>query len=366
MKIAIVSSGNSVHVKKIVNYLISINYNVTLYTLKNHNKLLNSFDEKVKIVKLPFSGKLGYYLNAPVLKRYILNGDFDLINSHYASGYGTLVRMAKIHPLCLAIFGSDVYDYPYKSKLNMKLILKNLNNADVITSTSNVMEEKVREYYKTSEKIYITPFGVDLKMFHPTRKVKNDGDNIFKFGIIKKIEAKYGIDILIKSFKKFCDLEPEANVNLIIYGRGSILDDMKLLSKNLEIDHLVKFMGFIENSLVPGALNNLDVACFPSLLESESFGVAAVEAMACGVPVITSDASGFTEVVVDKVTGIIVEKNNVDKLANALVEMYNMSYKERKKLGDAAAKRVRSYYNFDENMKEYLIALDNTVKNYDN
>ena len=294
MKIAFISSGNSIHVKKIANWLVKKNHEITLYTLPDYDKLLNDFDKKVKIVKLPFAGKKGYYLNVPFLRKKLKEGNYDLINSHYASGCGTMARLTGIHPISLAVFGADVYDYPYKSKSNMKRVIKNLNNADVITSTSHVMVKKIHEYYDNQKNIYVTPFGVDLNRFYPQEIEKDD---VFEFGIVKKIEHKYGIDILLRAYKAFRDEIPESKTKLVIYGRGSALEEYKSLALNLGIEESVEFKGFIQNELVPKVLSHMDVACFPSRLDSESFGVAAVEAMACGTPVIASDASGFTEVI---------------------------------------------------------------------
>ena len=357
MNIAFVSSGNSIHVKKIANYLVGNGHKITLYTMRDSLKLKDDFDKRINIVALPFSGKLGYYLNAPYLKRQLQVNNYDLVNSHYASGYGTLSRLTGVHPISLAVFGADVYDYPFKSKANMRRVIKNLNNADVITSTSNVMADKVREFYHTDKEIFVTPFGVDLNIFKPLDKKRDD---CFVFGIIKKIEPKYGVDLLIKAYKKFKDSHPNANSRLVIYGRGSSVEELKQLSLEQKISNEVQFEGFISNEKVPEAFNRMNVACFPSV--SESFGVAAVEAMACGVPVIVSDAPGFTEVVENGVTGLIVKKKSDDELSEAMTKMYEMSELDRMNMGKAGVKRVQQLYNFEDNMDLYEKAIFTAVK----
>ena len=102
MKIAMISSGSSIHVKKIANALVERGYEITLFTLPNHDKLLDDFDKRVKVVKLPIKGKPGYILNAPYIKRYLKSHSYDIVNSHYASGYGTLARLSGKHPIVLA------------------------------------------------------------------------------------------------------------------------------------------------------------------------------------------------------------------------------------------------------------------------
>lgn len=359
MRIAIVSSGSSIHVKKIANALVERGHNITLYTLPNHVKLLNDFDKRISIVKLPVRGMIGYYLNVPFLRKELIKHKYDLVNSHYASGYGTLSRLTNIHPIALAVFGSDVYEYPYKSKLNMHRIIKNLNNADIITSTSNVMAEEVRKFYREDKPIYVTPFGVNVDVFKPQKVEKDD---VFEFGIVKKIEPKYGIDILIKAYKIFCQKYPSVKSRLVIYGRGSAVEDYKKLSMDLHIEEKVEFKGFVANELVPYVLSHMNVGCYSSILDSESFGVAVVEAMACGVPVIATNVSGFSEVVKDGKTGMLVEKNNISALAEAMIRMYEMDEEGRTEMGNAGIQRVHELYKFSDNMDTYENALRLAVK----
>ena len=61
----------------------------------------------------------GYYLNAPLLQRLAEKIKPDVVNAHYASGYGTLMRRAKLKNTVLSVWGSDVYDFPYKNRLFM-------------------------------------------------------------------------------------------------------------------------------------------------------------------------------------------------------------------------------------------------------
>ena len=355
MKIAMISSGSSIHVKKIANALVERGHEITLYTLPNHNKLLGDFDKRIRVVKLPVKGKLGYYLNAPFIKSNLKKYPVDVVNSHYASGYGTLARLVGKHPLALAVFGADVYEYPFQSAMKMRTAIKNLDYADVITSTSHVMADKVREFYHKEREIIVTPFGVDLNRFYPVQVEKDD---VFEIGIVKKIEKKYGIDYLLEAVKLLKSQYKIEKCRLVIYGRGSAVEEYKKLSEYMGLDDCVFFMGFIKNEKVPEALSHMDVACFPSVEDSESFGVAAVEAMACGVPVVASDASGFTEVVEDGVTGLIVPKRDSVALAEAIYKIYQMNPEERGKMSRAGIKRVIDLYNFENNMDTYEDAIN--------
>lgn len=363
MKIAFISSGSSVHVKKLANGLVEKGHDITLFTLPDHQKMLCELDQKVKVRLLPVSGKIGYYLNAPYLKYCLKQGGFDLVNCHYVSGYGTLARLARAKPLVTAVFGSDVYIYPYQSKANMRRVIKNLDAATLITSTSHVMAEEVRKFYGRHREILVTPFGVDTKVFKPNRHYTKTSSSKFTFGIVKKLEDIYGIDILIKAFSELLiEVGPveRGNIILSIYGSGSKEHKYREMVASLGLSENVAFNGFIRNAEVPKAFYSMDVACFPSL--SESFGVAAVEAMACGVPVITSDASGFLEVVEPGVTGFIVPKNDVGALSKMMLEVYRTDRKVLARLGENGHRRVAEYYDFYDNLDTYEMALRSAIE----
>ena len=362
MNIAFISSGSSIHVKKLANGLIENGHKVTLYTLPNHTKLINQFNENVKIEILTFGGKKGYYLNVRELRKKLISNKFDLINCHYVSGYGTLARLTKVRPLVASVFGSDVYDYPFKSKSNMKRIIKNLDAANVITSTSQVMVNKLKEYYKTEKPTFVTHFGVDTNVFKPLNKDKLNSQK-FTFGIVKKLEDKYGIGILIEAFGELVKKnKSNKEFQLQIYGRGSQENKYKDLSKKLGVDDKVHFNGFIKNELVPEVLNKIDVVCLPSVIDSESFGVSAVESMACAVPLIVSDASGFTEVVKNNKTGFIVPKGNLEELIEKMEMCVEMPSEELKRIGMNGYNRVKKMFDFNDNIQTYINAISVAVK----
>jgi L-malate glycosyltransferase len=357
MKIAFVSSGQSIHVKKIANELVKYGHELHLYTLPNHTSMISEFDSRIKIIFLRFSGKLGYYLNSFELKKLIEKENYDVINAHYASGYGTMLRNAKVGPSMLSVFGSDVYVYPFKSNFNMKTMVKNLDYADVLSSTSKVMEEKLKSFYRNNRKIHITNFGVDVNNFQKVEQIR-DSNNEFIFGVIKKIEEIYGYIYLFNAFKMLIESvkKCEKKVKLKIYGRGSKREEYEKYCREIGLSDYVEFCGFVPNEKIPQVLSELDAVCLPSI--SESFGVAAIEAMACEVPVISSDAEGFTEVIEEGETGFIVPKKNEKALFDKMLYMYNMPNENRIQMGLNGRKRVLKYYNFNENIIDYIKVLE--------
>ena len=351
MKIAVLSAANSIHTIKIVNGLAGLGHEVVLFSLPNHTDKDNAVSAGVKVIYLKYKGALGYFLNRGLLKKLLCKENFDVLNAHYASGYGTLARLTGFRPCVLSVWGSDVYDFPYLGKFNCQLLKKNLAYPDALLSTSHVMAKQALKF--TQNHIDVTPFGVDLSEFFPKEKADSEKVTI---GFIKGVSAKYGIEYLIRAFAVVLK-EAQVPVCLEVYGDGNQMEEMKRLTQDLKIDGAVTFHGRIPHSRVPDALSGIDIFCVPSTLDSESFGVAAVEAMACGVPCVTSDADGLTEVMVNGETGFIVKRCDSEALAGKLLVLVHDS-SLRKTMGEAGIKRVSENYDWQENLKlieKYLI-----------
>ena len=138
---------------------------------------------------------------------------------------------------------------------------------------------------------------------------------------------------------------------LKIVGDGSQYASLKALAERLKIDDKVIFVGRVPQSDLPNYYNSFDVAAF--LSNKESFGVVAVEAMACECPVVVSDADGFTEVVEDNVTGFIVPKRDVEATATAIQKFID-NPDLRKTMGTAGRERVQRMFEWNENVKTML------------
>lgn len=345
MKIAFISAAGSSHTVKWVNALSRRGHTVRLYSLPDHENKLKNIDPAVELVYLGKGGFSGYFLNGKELRCDIESFAPDVINAHYASGYGTLAQMAKLHPLVLSVWGSDVYEFPLKSPLHRFLVARNLKAADVVASTSQVMADQVRKVFHEQRKIWITPFGVDCSLFTPYA-AEHTG---FCIGTVKALEDVYGIDELIHAFALFLEMAPQGEYTLKIYGKGSKQQEYQQLIDSLGLSEQAFLCGAVPNTQVPRALSSMDVVCLPS--RSESFGVSAVEAMACEIPVVTSDVDGFLETVEDGVTGYVVPCGDRQAMAQRLLELYQDSAL-RAQMGQAGRQRVLRLYDFNKNVEQ--------------
>lgn len=348
MKIAFISAAKSIHIVRWANAMAERGHDVSVISCANDISNLEAYISEVKIVKLKYSAPLGYYFNARRLKRIIKTEKYDVINIHYASGYGTLGRRAKLKNALLNIWGSDVYDFPYQSFFKMRLIKRNLRYFKYTASTSNCMAKQAKKL--VDREYYITPFGVDTKLFKPIPDLKSKDKIIF--GTVKTLSPKYGITNTISAFiqlyKRLISENCEDLASKLyyeIYGRGEQQDQLQKLIDDNGMTHRIKLCGFVENCKLPEIYNQFDIACYGSVLNSESFGVAAVEAMACGVPVCVTDADGFVEVVEDGVTGLISPKKDVDAMAE---NMYTLLMDEalRGRMRKAGVESVKNLYDW--------------------
>ncbi len=350
MRICIIGNASNIHIVKWANGLSGIDHEV--YLLSADKPGIDEINPKVYLFVLPFRPPAGYYLNWLWTRKLINQIQPDILNTHYASGYGTLSRLINFRPTLLSVWGSDVFDVPYQNRIMFNIVRKNLQAATRIASTSKIMREQVLKLYQSPYEIFVTPFGVDLDIFKPNRK--QDSQNI-TIGIIKTIDEKYGQTCLIKAFKLLLErlkLEGRTEIadrlRLVIIGDGPQKYVVQSLVTQLGLDKQVSIIGRVKNTDVPYYLNQFDIACFPSM--SESFGVAAIEASACEVPVIASNIGGLPEVVIDGKTGYLVKPGNEQDLSE---KMYHLVIDKelRKKMGLEGRKFVSKNYDWQENLK---------------
>ena len=278
------------------------------------------FDASVEVEWLTYSGRLGYFLNAVRLRQVLARWQPDLLNAHYASGYGTTAALCGFAPTLLSVWGSDVFDFPYENRINAGLLRWNLRRATALASTSHAMAQQVRRLVPERTTIAVTPFGVDLQQFAPAPSQRMPGR--LTIGIVKSLAPKYGVDLLVRAFAGLL-LDEELgkhrfDCRLLIIGEGAQRLRLEALVGQLGIRPRTEFAGAVPHAEVPQWLNRLDIYAAPSRLDSESFGVAVIEAGACGLPVVVSDVGGLPEVVRDGETGIVIPRDDVPALQAAL------------------------------------------------
>jgi glycosyltransferase involved in cell wall biosynthesis len=350
MKLAFLSARRSGHTVRWVNGMAERGHEVHLLTMHRGGAPV---DERVQVHVLPVRPPLGYLANVPRARRLLRQIQPDILHAHYATGYGTLARLTGFHPEVLSVWGMDVYDFPDTSPVHRRLLLANLQHADWICSTSHAMAARTRSLWPTERPISVTPFGIDVDRFCPTAGVRDP--RVITIGTVKGLYPKYGVDLLIRAFAKVRQ-RPSASVSdaasklkLRIVGDGSERSKLAALVVDLGLEGVTSFTGRVPHHEVPAQLNSMDIYVAASRSDSESFGVAVLEASACGLPVVVSDVGGLPEVVRHEQTGLVVPRENVSALADALRRLIEDAGL-RQQLGQTGREHVASHYSWPDSL----------------
>ena len=359
MKILLLSNPNSIHTIKWAKSLAEKNMELYIFGLGTLSVDDYEIYKNITVITLNQSinrnegsfSKLKYLHALPIVKKIIKEFQPDIVHSHYASSYGFLGALSGFHPFILSVWGSDVFSFPNKSFMHKALLKFNLKKANQILSTSNVMAFETKKY--TDKEIIVTPFGIDIEHFKPTKVESLFHKDTIVVGTVKTLEEKCGIEYLIRAFKIVYDRHKELPLRLLIVGGGSLQIKLEQLTKELNIENQTIFTGTVPHADVSIYHNMLTVFATLSIVDSESFGVAVIEASSCAKPVVVSNVGGLPEVVENGVTGLIVPVKNIPLTADA-IERLIIDQNLRDKIGDAGRKRVKNLYNWKNNVAQMI------------
>jgi len=187
----------------------------------------------------------------------------------------------------------------------------------LIASTEDEAQELVHGYGADPQRVRVVPPGVDLGMFQPVdraearRKISYGAGRILLF--VGRLERLKGVEIAIRSLGLLRDRQHD-DVRLLILGEDSHEGDesekdrLKAIAAEVGVRDRVDFIGSIAQHELPYFYAAADVCVMPSY--SESFGLVALEAQACGCPVVASGVSGLRSVVRDEVSGYLIDEQD--------------------------------------------------------
>ncbi len=243
----------------------------------------------------------------------------DLLHVHYAIPHASAAFMAKqilatfgIHiPVVTTLHGTDI-TLVGKDPTYNPVVTFSINQSDGVTAVSENLKADTYKHFDVNKDIKVIPNFIDLERF--SLKVKDH----FKLAIAPNNER---IIVHTSNFRKvkrtqdvvhiFEKIQKEIPSKLLMVGDGPERVYCEQLCRDLEICKNVRFLG--KQDAVEEILSVSDLFIMPS--ESESFGLAALEAMACKVPVITSNAGGLPELVINGVTGFMDNVGDIDAMA---------------------------------------------------
>jgi glycosyltransferase involved in cell wall biosynthesis len=269
-------------------------------------------------------------------------GSFDMVHTHTAKA-GALGRIAaKIARVPKIIYSTHGHDfYGYFGRIGSCLTVWAERVAalfcDKIHALTELEKKDLLSFKICPEvKIEVISSGVELDFLRPSQadidKLKNVARSETKFlkvGFIGRLEPVKGPKFFIEAAKSI--LTQRQNVRFILIGDGSLKEGLRRDTACAGLKEYFDFAGWKED--VRPDLWTMDLVVLPSI--NEAVGRSALEAQAAGVPVVATKVGGIPETVKDGVTGILVESNNADALAVAILLLLD-DEKKRKEMGEAA------------------------------
>jgi N-acetyl-alpha-D-glucosaminyl L-malate synthase BshA len=249
--------------------------------------------------------------------------EIELVHVHYAIPHAYAGYMAKqmlaeegiFIPMVTTLHGTDITlvgNHPfYKPAVTFSI-----NNSDAVTSVSQSLKDDTLRLFDINKEIHVVPNFIDTKKYDnpysdcERELIANEDEKIITH--ISNIRKVKRVDNVIEIFDR---IQQKMPAKLVIVGEGP---EKKSLEK------LCQKKGITEKVLFVGNSHEVDkILCFSDLFilpsEHESFGLVALEAMACGVPVISSNAGGLPEVNIQGQSGYLSEVGDIEEMAmNAL------------------------------------------------
>ena len=283
----------------------------------------------------------------PQWRRILASVDPDIVHVHFIAGEARDCFYYRACPrLVVSAYGSDVVfdrDAPPAAR-TVRRIRSLLRQAARVTATSHFLQAETRKFLPPRLPIRVLPFGVDCEQFKPAAAPDAVKAGEIVLGFVKTLSSAYGPDILLEAFASIHAQRPRTR--LILAGCGPMDASLRARSAELGLGESVSFPGRVPHADVPRLMQRFDLFVMPSVVQ-ESFGVAALEASACGVPVVASRVGGVAEVVIDGTTGVLVEPRDARALATACVTLIDRPL-VRRSMATAGRRFVLARYDWQD------------------
>ena len=250
-----------------------------------------------------------------------IHENLDILHVHYAIPHASSAFMArnilqeragKHLPFITTLHGTDI-TLVGRDKTYEPVVSFSINASNGVTAVSQNLKERTLQHFQVKREIRVIPNFVDFRRFskRPKEHFKkaicpNNERLIIHTSNFRKVKR---VEDVLQVFKLISEKTP---AKLLLVGDGPERPRMENLARELGITEDIRFLGKIDE--VEEVLWVADLFLMPS--EQESFGLAALEAMACEVPVVSTNAGGIPELNVHGVTGCVTEVGDIEGMAN--------------------------------------------------
>jgi glycosyltransferase involved in cell wall biosynthesis len=301
----------------------------------------------VRVVRVPELGRYASVPLCPTMPRELGKLAPDVVHLHFPNPMGDLAYLFAARPVPLVVtYHADVVRHRLLLPLYRPLLARMLAAASriICTSPDYVASSPLLSGYRG--KCTIVPFGIDPEVFalqdgeeaQVGRRREAYGEEIILFlGVLRHYK---GVDVLLRALT-------HVRAHAVIVGRGPLAKEWRSLARQLGVADRATFLGEISDAERRILLHACEILVLPSIDRREAFGIAQLEAMACGKPVVSSDLpTGVRLVNRDGETGLLVPPGNPEALAAAITRLLSDSTL-RTRLGQRARERVIREFSVD-------------------
>jgi D-inositol-3-phosphate glycosyltransferase len=374
------SGGMNVYVRELARVLGKRGIEVDVFTRwrEKYDPRIQQLGENARVIHIE-SGPIGYWPKMDVydhldeftaqLDEYVAaeGRPYDLIHAHYwlsASVARTLAarwavpRIQMFHTLGLVKREVMDEDIDGESDVRVTIERQAVRESAAIVAASEIERGELRDLYAADPaKVHVIPCGVDPTLFHPIRQAdareklgRDQCQRIVLF--VGRIEQIKGIDVLLRALGLLFQRRPDLRSDVCLLVVGGALDpgdDAPETEKILELRRLVhehrmeanvNFVGSLDQENLALYYAAADVCAVPSL--TESFGLVALEAMACGTPVVGTRVGGLQTLIEHGESGLLVPAGDYQALAGA-IEQVLTDHRLRVHLAHGARDRAEHY-----------------------
>lgn len=271
----------------------------------------------------------------------------DLIHVH-GTRAGALGRLASIGTKIPVIYTEHLWtkNYRLSSWFTNNVQVIGLWFLDMFTNFNIAVSQAVKDFMVESQvsrpaKIKVIYNAIEI----PKKKAKIFTEHSRVLGTVGTLNYQKGIQFLISAMPLILKEFPETR--LVIVGEGTYKKNLEGLAKKLKLDRKITFTGFVKD--IEDEMMKFDIYVQPSI--SESFGLAIVQAMSLGIPIVATNTGGIPEVVTTGKSGILVEAGKPQALAEAIVTLLR-DKSQAKEMGKLASEEAKIKFNLKDMIKE--------------
>ncbi|MCE7985821.1 MAG: glycosyltransferase family 1 protein [Caldilinea sp. CFX5] len=360
MKIAYLAEGYNVHDRRFLEKLVERGHEPYLIAYHTHELLQVPGVQNLDFTKLfdfrfyahcvPRRRYWQFWRMGRHLARVLHKLQPDILHTGYLRWHGLIGALANFPRTLSMPWGSDVLIEPQQAQFTAWAATLTLRRAQRITCDCELVKQRIIELtHCAPEKIVVFPWGIDLQTFHPCaeglairqRLGWEQNDLLI---MTRNFKPVYGIEYFLQALPAIIAQQP--NTRVILIGTGPLEASLKEQIREAGLTAYIHFTGRVNEQEMVAYLSAADVYVTTAL--SDGTSVSMLEAMACGLPLVVSDAPAYDEWITPGVNGMRAKRADVAAIQQAILTLLENACL-RKQMGETNLKIARAKADWEAN-----------------